>query len=120
MIDRRARGSVTSARKLAANRANARASTGPKTRAGRARSARNAHRHGLNLPVLADPALASEVDALARAIAGRDAGAERHELARRIATAQIDLVRVRRARQVVLRDKLRGRTAAGRLAAMDR
>ena len=40
-VDRR-RGGVTSARKIRANRANARASSGPKTAAGKAQSAQNA------------------------------------------------------------------------------
>ena len=43
---------MTSAAQHEANRSNARASTGPRTTAGRAISARNARRHGLNLPVL--------------------------------------------------------------------
>ena len=38
-------------RKIRANRANARASTGPKTTQGRIRSARNALRHALSLPI---------------------------------------------------------------------
>ena len=42
---------LTSDRKIEANRANARASTGPKTAQGRARTARNALRHALSLPV---------------------------------------------------------------------
>jgi hypothetical protein len=89
---------VTSADKINANRANAGASTGPKTARGRAHSARNAHRHGLSLPVLADRALSEEVEALAREIAGAGATPEIHEFARRIAEAQIDLRRVRLAR----------------------
>ena len=64
---------MTSDRKIKANRANARASTGPRTVDGRTRSARNALRHGLSLPVCSDPALCEEVEALARDIAGTDA-----------------------------------------------
>src|SRR5262245_10871286 len=74
---------LTSERKIEANRANARGSTGPKTGAGRARATRNALRHGLSLPVCSDPALSEEVEALAREIAGADANAERNERQRR-------------------------------------
>ena len=66
---------MSAARRREANRANARASTGPKTRAGTARSAGNARRHGLSLPALRDPALAHEIVAPARAIVGAEAGA---------------------------------------------
>jgi hypothetical protein len=94
---------VASTRKIQANRANARASTGPKTAQGRARTARNALRHGLSVPVFSDSVFSEEVDALAREIAGPDAGAEVLELARRVAEAQIDLRRVRYAHHQVLR-----------------
>jgi hypothetical protein len=89
---------TTSEHKIRANRANARASTGPKTAQGRTRSARNALRHALSVPVYSDKALSEEVEALAREIAGADASAEMQELARRVAEAQIDVRRVRRAR----------------------
>jgi hypothetical protein len=89
---------ATSERKIRANRANARASTGPKTAQGRSRAARNALRHALSLPVSSDPVLSEDVEALAREIIGTDSNAEIHELARRIAEAQIDLRRVRHAR----------------------
>ena len=60
------------------NRLNARASTGPKTRGGKARVARNALRHGLShglsRPVLSDPAVAPEVEELACRIAQSIAG----------------------------------------------
>jgi hypothetical protein len=87
---------VISTRKRVANQANARVSTGPKTAAGKATSAQNARRHGLNLPVLADPVLSAEVEQLARAIAGDHQ--HLHALARPIAEAHIDLMRVRSAR----------------------
>jgi DNA repair ATPase RecN len=88
--------------KIRANRANARASTGPKTAQGRTRSARNALRHALSLPVYSDLVLCEEVEALAREIAGTDANAEMQELAHRVAEAQIDLRRVRDARHQLL------------------
>jgi hypothetical protein len=111
-----------------ANRANARRSTGPRTSAGKATSARNARRHGLSLPVPADPALAPEVEALARGIAGENASETRHALAARIAEAQIDVVRVRRARRDVMNEmmaKMTNKTTADRdgtvtLARLDR
>jgi len=82
---------LTSERKIKANRANARASTGPQTVQGRTRAARNALRHALSLPVCSNPVLSEEVEALAREIAGPDANAEIQELARQVAEAQIDL-----------------------------
>jgi hypothetical protein len=93
---------ATSERKITANRANARASTGPKTPQGRTRSARNALRHALSLPVHSDKGLSEEVEALAREIAGADASTEMQRLARRVAEAQIDLRRVRYARHQLL------------------
>jgi len=93
---------MISAGRTKANRANARASTGPKTAQGRAHSARNARRHGLSLPVLSNPALSEEVEPLARDIAGAGATPEILELARRIAESQIDLRRVRSARHDLL------------------
>jgi len=97
---------MTSAQKIRANRANARASTGPKTAVGRARSARNALRHAFSLPVCSNPELSEEVETLAREIAGPGASAEIQELARRVAEAQIDLRRVRYARYQLMCDLL--------------
>jgi hypothetical protein len=96
---------LTSERKVRANRANARASTGPQTTRGRARAARNALRHALSLPVCSIPALSEEVESLAREIARPGANAETQELARQVA-AQIDLRRVRYARHQFLSDTL--------------
>ena len=57
---------------------------------------------GLSLPVVEDPSLSLEIDALACQIAGKDASPEIQELARRIAEAQIDLRRVRDVRYKLL------------------
>jgi hypothetical protein len=92
---------VTSSRKVEANRANARRSTGPKTAAGQAKAAQNARRHGLRIPVLSDPNLSAEVDMMALRIAG-DASPELVELARRVAESEIDVMRIRRARSDVV------------------
>jgi hypothetical protein len=100
---------LTSERKIRANRANARASAGPKTAVGRARAAKNALRHALSLPVCSIPALSEEAETLAREIAGPGANAETQELARRVAEAQIDLRRVRYARHKLLSDALANR-----------
>jgi hypothetical protein len=97
---------LTSDTKIKANRANARASTGPKTVHGRARAARNAHRHGLSVPLYCDPTLSEEVEALASEIAGADANAKMRQLACRIAEAQIDLRRVCHARNQFLTNLL--------------
>jgi hypothetical protein len=97
---------MTGDRKIRANRANAQASTGPKTERGRSHAARNALRHALSRPVYSDPVWSEEVEALAREIIGAGTNAEIQELARRIAEAQIDLRRVRYARHQILSQAL--------------
>jgi hypothetical protein len=93
---------MTTARQIEANRANARSSTGPRTDKGKARASRSALRHGLSIPVLADPGLSKKVEDLALKIAGENASPALLEFARAIAEAQIDLDRVRAARHELI------------------
>ena len=63
---------------------------------------RNARRHGLTVPIEFDRALAANAEALAREIASVGASPRLLELARPIAEAQIDIVRVRQVRHDLL------------------
>jgi hypothetical protein len=98
---------MTTARQHKANRANSRASTGPRTRQGKIRAAQNARRHGLSVSVLTDPLLSEDAETLARALVGEGASAALLEPARRAAEAQIDLIRIRRARHDLFVRKLK-------------
>jgi len=91
---------MTSAQKIRSNRANARASTGPKSDHGRHRSAQNALRHGLS--VCSSPAVTEEIRRLAGELVGPSTDPEIEELAHRIAEAQIEVCRVRHARHQLL------------------
>jgi hypothetical protein len=67
---------LTSYRQSEANVANSKASTGPRSEAGKARSSKNALRHGLNVSIWDDAALISRAEELALRIAGPKADAE--------------------------------------------
>ena len=87
---------MTSGRKIAANRKNAKKSTGPRSAAGRATSRHNARRHGLATGIGSDPALRDDIEILAKLLAG---GRENFgEFAREAAEAHLDLTRIRRIR----------------------
>ena len=111
---------MTSYARIVANRANAARSTGPRTRAGKARAARNARRHGLSVPVLADPALTPEIEALASRLAGAGATAARRAAAVRIAEAQLDLGRIRCVRLALTAEFSAGRDVTKQLVRLDR
>jgi hypothetical protein len=89
---------MTSERKLRANRQNARRSSGPKSPAGKARSSRNARRHGLSVPIAPNEQHAAEVNDLARCIAGDGADPELLDLSRAVVEAEFDIARARRYR----------------------
>jgi hypothetical protein len=93
---------MASERQIAANRRNARKSTGPRSGAGRKRASRNAYRHGLTLNITSTAAFAEQLDKLVRKIAGNTDDAITLERAREIAQAELDLARVRRAKVALI------------------
>jgi hypothetical protein len=111
---------MTSLRRRYANRLNARASTGPRTAAGKARAAQNARKHGLRLPALRDPEKTRNIAELTRKLAGPTADAQRFEAACRLVAAQIDLLDIREARLPLLARALEDRAAIKCLATLDR
>jgi hypothetical protein len=85
-----------------ANQINAKRSTGPRTAVGKAQVARNALKHGLAIPVRLAAGADGRIEEMARLIAADAADAVRLELSRRIAEAQLDLLRIREARRMLL------------------
>jgi hypothetical protein len=92
---------MASERQIAANRRNARKSTGPRSGAGKKRASRNAYRYGLTLNITS-AAFAKQLDKLVREIAGDSKDAIVLERARAIAQAELDLARVRRAKVALI------------------
>jgi hypothetical protein len=108
-------------KQIAANRANAKRSTGPRTAAGRAKSSRNSYRHGLSLPVSADePQTRAKIDMIARVIAGDAATEDALQAAMLVAEAQLDLMRIRVTRASHTPDVLDSTQALERLLVFDR
>jgi hypothetical protein len=93
---------IVSERRLAANRRNARLSSGPRTRQGKLISRNNALRHGLARPLADDPAAARAIDDLTAALAGTSNDPWYRELARQVAECIADLERIRAARHEIL------------------
>ena len=87
------------------DRGKTRRSTGPRSPEGKMRSAANARKHGLSIPVMHNPELATEMAAIARRIAGDND--QLLGIAVDIAEAQVDLIRVRRLRAELIDRSLR-------------
>ena len=94
---------MTSERQRAANRANAAKSTGPRTKHGKAKASQNARWHGLATALRGEPGAVVEIERLAQAIVGDAGRPDLIDYAQRVAEAEIDLRRVRRARQTLAR-----------------
>jgi hypothetical protein len=92
--------SLASERQIAANRRNACESGGPRSWDGKQRARRNAYRHGLSVRIGTSPALAKQLDSLARKIAIETA--TDLERARAVAEAELDLARVGRAKMSLI------------------
>ena len=101
---------MTSERQRAANRANAAKSTGPRTREGKAKTSQNAHLHGLAAALRNEPDALAEIERMAQAIVAEVGRPDLIGLARRIAEAELDLRRARRARQTLARLPTAGAT----------
>ena len=86
---------MTSPAKIAANRRNARRSTGPRSAAGKARARRNAFRHGLATPASLDHVAMDRIDDLVVALTRDFPGQLEFELATLAAEAQAEIERVR-------------------------
>jgi len=87
---------------LAANRRNARKSTGPRSGAGKTRASRNAYRHGLTLSITSTAEYAKQLETLVRKIAGDTKDPVKLERARAIVQADLELTQVRRAKVALI------------------
>src|SRR5436189_4656496 len=92
---------VASEKQIAANRANGRRSSGPRSADGKRRASRNSVRHGLTKRQLSASYLA-ELDELACRIAGPCANPMVLEFARTAAEAELELARVRRVKAALI------------------
>jgi hypothetical protein len=98
---------MTTNRQRQANKSNARASTGPRSAAGKVRVGGNARRHGLSIPVLNDVGWSLQIDELARRIADGTTDPLALEQAKLVAEAQVDLMRIRAYRTRFLTRRMR-------------
>jgi hypothetical protein len=93
--------------RLIANRRNAQASTGPRSRRGKCRVRRNALKHGLAAGTLAKGVPRQKIDALVEALVGPEADPFPQQAAATIAVAHLQWLRVQGVYRRTLKNKLR-------------
>jgi hypothetical protein len=111
---------VTSALKSSSNRKNAQNSTGPRTKAGKARAARNALNHGLAIPIHTIPEFRKDIETLARMIARACGNETITELSRQAAEAQLETFRIRKVRTTILANESTWEDRNDKLAKLER
>jgi hypothetical protein len=89
---------MPSDRQIAANRNNAKKSTGPRSKEGRESSGRNARRHGLATNIGIDPAFHDDIEKLTKVLSRFSSVQKITECAREAAEAVLDLSRIRKIR----------------------
>jgi len=105
---------MTSETKIAANRTNAKKSTGPTTTRGKSRASGNAWRHGWAVVKKNGSTLPADVERVAAAICSHDSTAALYEQAVIIAECEIFLLKLRAARVAVIQRHSMIGSAAGR------
>jgi hypothetical protein len=105
---------MTTEQQIRANRENALRSTGPRTAKGKARSCRNAFRHGLSIPVTAGSGpFSEEVEEIALRMVEGYSSPALLDAARRVAETEVDLRRICLVRSELLSTILPGGCSAG-------
>lgn len=116
---------MASEKQIAANRANAKRSTGPTSRLGKLRSSRNALKHGFSLDLPLDQADIKWIEALKKKMGRTNADADRDLALEEFGRAQRQILRIREVQTRTLVELQRGMggdelKALRRLASLDR
>ena len=90
--------------RVRANRENAKRSTGPKTKEGKERAARNAFKHGLSIPATELEEYSQEIQIFAQQLTEHSSSEEVKSVAFICAQAQVEINRVRHLRQALYAD----------------